>query len=97
MTDLTTLELSAFTPLVGETFRVKVESGEMDLVLHEANALGMAVREGGAFSLIFLNSEEEQLAQQLFTLHHPALGDLQLLLVPLGPLGEAMAYEAVFT
>lgn len=97
MTDLATVELDTFTPLVGETFRLPTQTGGMDLVLHEAKALGDGIRKGGAFSLLFRGPEDTVLAQQLTAIRHASFGELELFLVPVGPLGEGMGYEAVFT
>ncbi|PTW60066.1 hypothetical protein C8N35_10566 [Breoghania corrubedonensis] len=97
MTDLATLEVSTFTPLIGETFRVRTADREIELVLHEASALGKAVRQGGAFSLVFRGDDGLEIAQQLCPVHHRAIGEISLFLVPIGPLGEGMGFEAVFT
>lgn len=97
MTDLATLELHAFTPLIGETFHIATESGDLELVLREAAPLGKAVRQGGAFSLVFSGAENTPLAQQLCPIRHESLGELQLFLVPIGPCADGLGYEAVFT
>ncbi|WP_321503845.1 hypothetical protein [Breoghania sp.] len=97
MTDLAALELRVFEPLIGETFRLSCDVGDMDLVLHEAQALGPSIRSRGAFALVFRAAPERPLSQQLYTIHHPALGNIQLLLIPIGPQGDALAYEAIST
>ena len=97
MTDLATLDLNTFSPLIGETFVVETADGEIELVLHEANALGKAIRQGGAFSLIFRGADDLDLPQQLCRIHYAAIGEISLFLVPIGPLGEGTGYEAVFT
>jgi hypothetical protein len=38
-----------------------------------------------------------RLEQRIYAVHHPALGAFDLFLVPIGPDGEGMRYEAVFT
>ncbi len=97
MTDLATLELNVFEPLIGQTFRLSTDAGDIDLVLHEAQALGQSLRSGGSFSLVFRATQERPIAQQLCPIHHPALGHMQLFLVPIGPMGDDLAYEAIFT
>jgi hypothetical protein len=37
------------------------------------------------------------LPQRIYRLRHPVMGELDLFLVPIGPDGEGMRYEAVFT
>lgn len=98
MTDLSTVDLTTFSPLIGETFNVVTDHGEVALVLEEATALGQGARNGGSFSLIFKGSEGDPLPQQICPIRHAALGEMALFLVPIGPLGaEGMGYEAVFT
>ncbi|MEI2385949.1 hypothetical protein [Breoghania sp. JC706] len=97
MTDLATLELPTFTPLIGETFKIGTDAGEIDLVLREASALGKAVRQGGAFSLLFQGPQDPALPQGLYPIRHEAIGELPLFLVPVGSLGEDKGYEAIFT
>ncbi|WP_319773685.1 DUF6916 family protein [Breoghania sp.] len=97
MTDLATLELAAFVPLVGETFRLNTDEGNIDLVLHEAQALGLSPRPGGAFSLVFRAPQDQPVAQQLHPIHHPALGSMHLFLLPIGSVGDDLAYEAILT
>jgi hypothetical protein len=49
------------------------------------------------FSLIFTGPMEPCLSQQMYRLHNEQTGTLEIFLVPLGPQGEHMRYEAVFT
>ncbi len=49
------------------------------------------------FSVVLVTEQAEPLDQQIFSLQHPDLGRVELFLVPIGPRGEGMAYEAVIT
>jgi hypothetical protein len=59
--------------------------------------LGQALRDGGAFSLVFAAKSGAVLPQAVYPLAHPALGTLEIFLVPIGPVPGGMGYEAVFT
>ena len=49
------------------------------------------------FSLIYRGPLTPILPQQIYPVEHPELGTLELFLVPVGPEGGGMQYEAVFT
>lgn len=49
------------------------------------------------FSLLFHGPVSPVWPQRTYEVSHPDLGTFELFLVPLGPEGEAMRYEAVFT
>lgn len=49
------------------------------------------------FSVIFITDSEENHGQQIYTMKHSELGELDLFLVPLGPKGDGMSYEAIIT
>jgi hypothetical protein len=49
------------------------------------------------FSLLFRGPRQPVLPQKTYPLEHDRLGRLEIFLVPIGPEGEAMRYEAVFT
>jgi hypothetical protein len=48
------------------------------------------------FSLLFRGPMAPVLPQRIYRLDHNSLGRLEIFLVPLGPDGEGMQYEAVF-
>ncbi len=94
-----TLEL--FSPLVGETFEVVTADGRVepiDLVAAtEGSQLGGPGPDGQQrrqFSLLFVATVA--LDQATHALTHPALGPLELFLVPLGPDARGLRYEAAF-
>lgn len=89
-----------FVPHVGESFDL-VDTGSA-LVLDDAQDHGRAGGPGpdgqarGQFSLFFSGPLERAVEQGTHALRHDALGDLHLFLVPLGPAGDTMRYEAAF-
>ncbi|MEM9061388.1 MAG: hypothetical protein AAGD13_13075 [Pseudomonadota bacterium] len=85
--------LSEFEKLVGTDFVVG-DDGPV-LTLAEAEADGQTGREGGAFTLLFHGPMDVQLAQGTFALKGGGQ-EMSLFLVPVGPRGEHLRYEAVF-
>jgi len=95
--DIATLTLDDFKPRLQDEFRLTAPAGEIVMKLVEVLRVGHAARKGGAFSLMFLSPKGPFLPQAIYPLAHPALGTLELFLVPLGPTGDGNAYQAVFT
>ena len=94
---LAALAVNDFEQHAGEAFRLLAPGQELELKLVEIRRLGLGHREGGAFSLLFLARPGPFLPQAIYPIAHPALGTLELFLVPLGPQLGGNAYEAVFT
>ena len=93
-----------FAPHVGEAFTARLQSGEtFELVLTDCNETQqgdpdeLRERIGRVpFSLLFHSADRDRFApQQIVSLTHPELGELELFLVPLGPDERGMRYEAV--
>jgi hypothetical protein len=95
--DIATLTSDDFKSRLQDDFRLAAPAGEIVLRLVEIRRLGHALRKGGAFALMFLSPTGPFLPQAIYPLAHPALGTLELFLVPLGPTPDGNAYEAVFT
>ena len=91
------LKPADFEPHVGQAFAIEAHGKQLDLKLAEVERLGAAVREGGAFSLLFLSAPGPSLPQGLYPMRHPALGTLELFVVPLGPKDGSNSYQVVFT
>ncbi len=95
--DLTTLACSDFAGRVGEAFQVALPSGEsLETRLAEATEhphlpAMPGLRRG--FSIVLQSSLAGHLPQAIT---HAELGVLELFLVPIGPQGPGMRYEAVF-
>jgi hypothetical protein len=95
--DIAQLTPADFEPRIEETFCIPTPAGEVQLRLVEVRKLGQAHRQGSAFSLTFRSPPGPFLPQAIYPLQHPALGVLELFLVPLGPKDGGNSYEAVFT
>ena len=88
-----------FEPRVGETFTATPSLGgeQLEMTLSSLEESPYARPGHPAFSLLFHASGTGHLPQQIFTLEHEELGELSLFLVPLGPDGDRMRYEAVIS
>jgi len=91
--------LAAFSPCVGEAFRLEVESGDaLELELIEAETL--PAHEGAPreepFCLVFRGPAGCNLPQSMYTLTHGQLGTIPVFLVPIGKKEECLLLEAVF-
>ncbi len=100
MSDSLTLE--TFVPHIGTTFDLALNPEEtIHLRLYEVKPLGHGVPGGREpFALLFHHPhlpKNAYLPQSTYPLNHPALGLLELFLVPLGPDAQGMRYEAIFT
>lgn len=96
MADLAALTLADFSPLVHDTFRVSDPA--LELTLREAEAAPGTPPPGtrAPFSLMFGGPPEPLLRQGIHRLEHPALGPLELFLVPVAPDATGARYQAVF-
>ena len=89
----------AFAEARGEPFEMVVDDARVPLVLADVTSLGESASVGtrDPFSLVFHAPAEALHPQRIYRLEHERLGAMDLFLVPLGPEGDAMRYEAVFT
>ena len=103
---LETLTVGAFQPRVGQTFRIRPRAdSEIEAELIEARALGggpsrapsEASQRRTPFSLSFRTSVTAPLPQSIYEVVHDEMGGYEIFLVPLGPDGKGMVYEAIFT
>jgi Domain of unknown function (DUF6916) len=101
---LETFTLATFQPLVGERFEIDADHAAIEAVLAEASAPAASgapdATHGGArspFSIVFHGPLEPILPQRIYPLRHHTLGSFELFIVPIGPDGDAMQYQAVFT
>lgn len=88
-----------WSPHLNQEFRVGTADTEpLSMTLVEVT--GLSDKPGQArqpFSIVLSGPGDIVLNQAIYTVQHQALGDLDIFLVPLGPKGEHMLYEAVFT
>ncbi len=103
---LETLTVDAFQPRVGQTFRIRPRpESEVEAELIEARALGggpsrapsEASQRRTPFSLSFRTSLMAPLPQSIYEVVHDEMGVYEIFLVPVGPDGKGMVYEAIFT
>ena len=95
--------LASFAPLLGDRFQLVLGGSEIvDLILVEADGgrRGSDADADGAgrppFSLVFRGPLEPVLPQRIYGFRNETLGSFELFIVPIGPAGEAMQYQAVF-
>jgi hypothetical protein len=94
---------ATFTPHVGTVFEITFIDGTLELTLESVASFGSRAPRPDVpdlrtepFSLLFLGPPQPVLPQRTWDLAHPALGVLAIFLVPIGPVGGRMRYEAVF-
>jgi hypothetical protein len=95
--DVAALTPADFEPLEGGDFSLAGSNGTLVLKLSDVRHLGTALREGGAFSLLFTTAPGPSLPQATYPITHPELGTLELFMVPLGPKDGRNRYEVIFT
>ena len=100
---LETLTLETFQPRIGQTFRIRPRpDADVPAELIEARALGepgrpAASRRRMPFSLSFRTNLNPVLPQRIYEVVHDQMGTYEIFLVPVGPDGKGMVYEAIFT
>lgn len=90
---------ATFLERIGETFRLRLDDGStLDLALVSVTAppRDASPRMRDPFSIVFHGPPEPVLPQRIYPFENDALGAFELFVVPIGPAGEAMQYEAVF-
>ena len=108
MADLVEFHLGNFEPHVDDVFTITLSDEnqqpiDVELLLRAVEAMGVKERDIVAhgresFSLIFEHERKDfYLNQGIYRLEHPVLGQLELFLVPLGPVESGMQYEVIFT
>jgi hypothetical protein len=94
---LSALKATDFEPYVGDEFAVTAPGQQVPFKLTAVERSGAALREGGAFSLLFLAAAGPFLPQGVYPLTHATLGTHELFVVPLGPEDGQNRYQVVFT
>lgn len=87
------IDQGAYADLVGEGFKL---ADGTELVL---TGVSEPVEQGPftTWSLTFFGPGNRPLAQGGHRLAHPAVGEEEIFLVPIGPSGDSLEYEAVFS
>ena len=93
------LRIDDFRPRLNERFVIRPSHvEEIDTELVQVTDLGEIVPRGRrAFSLVFRGPKDPVLPQRVYPIENGAMGRLEMFIVPIGPDGEGMRYEAVFT
>ena len=100
------LTVEAFQSRIGERFHIRLRPDtDVAAELIEARALRGGPSRATSdtsqrrtpFSLSFRTSLTARLPQSIYEVAHDEMGAYQIFLVPLGPDGEGMVYEAIFT
>jgi hypothetical protein len=95
--DLAALGIDDFTPHLEASFDMQAAGGVVRLKLVKADPAGDSGRAGGAFALLFVAPKGPWLPQAIYPVTHPALGIMEIFLVPVGPMQGGNGYQAVFT
>ena len=102
---LENLTVDLFQPRVGDRFQIRLHPGsEIAAELIEARTLGGAGRAPAGqprrrvpFALLFRTALAAPLPQRIYEVAHHDMGAYEIFLVPIGPDGTGMVYEAIFT
>ena len=96
--DLAKLHIDDFRPHQDAAFEMQAERDRIvPLKLAKIEPAGNSGRPGGAFSLLFAAPKGAWLQQAIYPVRHPALGVMEIFLVPVGPLADGNGYQAIFT
>jgi hypothetical protein len=94
--DLAALKVGDFSSHLDTLFDMQAPGGRIALKLVKAESAGQSMRTGGAFSLLFVAPAGPWLPQAIYPVEHPALGIIEIFLVPIGPMQGGNGYQAVF-
>jgi hypothetical protein len=98
--NLETLTDGDFGVRVGESFRIRLASGELlGAILAEVTAhpyLPPLPDRRRGFSIVFESDRPGHLPQGIYPVEHDQMGTVELFLVPIGRRAGGMRYEAVF-
>lgn len=85
-----------FEAKLGEMFQVALDGGPLEIKLAEVSGLAQAERAGGGFSAVFEGAADAHLDQGLYRITGGGTA-FDVFLVPIGPFGQGMGFEAVYT
>ncbi|HVN01525.1 MAG TPA: hypothetical protein VMT68_15055 [Caulobacteraceae bacterium] len=94
------LQFESFNPHLNSTFVLQLGESTIDLTLTEAAKTPVRVYPGmmrEPFSLIFKSASPVVLPQRLYPFQHPAMGRLDIFIVPIAREPAGVVYQAVFS
>ncbi|WP_037545938.1 DUF6916 family protein [Stappia stellulata] len=94
--DLSAATMADFEACRDKPIRLTLDGESMPLTIAEIAPVGGPERDGGAFSVVFRGPVEPVVEQAIHQIEIEGTGETALFIVPLGPDGEGMLYEAVF-
>jgi hypothetical protein len=94
--DLAAVRIEDFAQHVDGAFELRIGGDAVPLKLARVDPAGNSGRPGGAFSLIFVAPKGPWLPQAIYPVTHPALGTMEIFLVPIGQASGGNGYQAVF-
>jgi hypothetical protein len=99
---LESIDITTFAGRIGEQFRLLAGAAPIETTLVAVTPAAGAPSAAQAgrripFSLLFRAPLGTSLPQRIYEIEHEDLGTLSIFLVPVGPDGGGMGYEAVFT
>lgn len=95
--DLADAALETFAPLLHQAFTLRFDAAAVEARLVEARSNGRApAGHRQPFALVFATERGGPAAQGICAVEHPAVGVLELFVVPVGRNGAGYRYEACF-
>ncbi len=93
------LTVEHWRPYLGQVFQTSIGTDNMlGLKLADVTTLGADGGQGRQpYSLVFTGPLTPLLPQAIYPLWNESLGELGIFLVPIGPKGQSLQYEAIFT
>ena len=91
-----------FAPHLHQLFKLGSDQQTFEAELVEVSTLSFerpavpGAERAQAFSIVFAGPQDPVQSQGICSIQHPELGELQVFLVPIGPGGNGMMYEAIF-
>ena len=97
---LPALTYEQFEPFLNSVFQIKYDTHTLELEFAKceklkSQAANQVRRE--PFSLLFLGPPRPVLPQRMYNFDFGELGSLEIFIVPIGPDGSRMRYQAVFS
>jgi hypothetical protein len=93
------LQFESFAPHLNSTFALQLGESTVDLTLTQATKAPAKVYPGmmrEPFSLLFRSSSPIVLPQRVYPFRHPAMGRLDIFIVPVAREPQGVVYQAVY-